>query len=390
MKKKYFLILAVTALLEISCSKDKNDYTDVEKYPAIKAAFGAQINPDNPANYTNQPIPAYINRDNTNENPISDAGATLGRVLFYDKKLSSNNTVSCASCHQQEHAFSDNAVASIGVNGLTARHTMRLVNARFGFETHFFWDERAQTLEAQTTQPIQNHAEMGYSGTNGDEGLTALLAKLQAVGYYRELFEWVYGDSQVTENKMQLALAQFVRSITSFDSKYDAGRALAANNIAPFSNFTDEENLGKQLFTQLAQFDATGNRIGGGVGCAGCHSGPEFDINPDAKNNGITGSLVGIEEFDNTRAPSLHDLVKANGTLNGPLMHTGEFNTLDAVIEHYNSGIVSNRNLDPRLKPSGHPQQLNMTPAEKSALKAFLLTLGGQAVYTDSKWSDPY
>jgi len=112
-------------------------------------------------NYANQTKPSYITKDNTPaNNSISDKGATLGRVLFYDKKLSLDNSTSCASCHQQEFAFSDTAALSAGINGLTGRHSMRLVNARFSNEGRFFWDERAATLEDQTTRPIQDHIEM--------------------------------------------------------------------------------------------------------------------------------------------------------------------------------------------------------------------------------------
>ena len=133
------------------------------------------------ANYANQPVPTYITKNNTTAgNAITDEGATLGRVLFHDKRLSRNDTVSCSSCHDQAHAFSDPAVASTGVNGTTGRHAMRLINARFANEARFFWDERAATLESQTTQPVRDHVEMGFSGTLGDPDFAALTAKLAA------------------------------------------------------------------------------------------------------------------------------------------------------------------------------------------------------------------
>ena len=115
---------------------------------------------------------------------------------------------------------------------------MRLVNARFATETRFFWDERAATLENQTTQPVRDHVEMGFSGTLGDPDFAALTAKLAAIPEYRVLFAMAFGDAAVTEVRIQLALAQFVRSIQSFDSKFDQGRALVANNGAAFPNFT--------------------------------------------------------------------------------------------------------------------------------------------------------
>ena len=128
------------------------------------------IDLNNLLNYAGQSKPAYIQKDNTPvANPITNAGATLGRVLFYDKNLSVNNTIACASCHQQRFAFGDTALQSLGLTGgLTGRHSMRLVNSRFAEESKFFWDERAASLEVQTSRPIQDHVEMGFSGANGD------------------------------------------------------------------------------------------------------------------------------------------------------------------------------------------------------------------------------
>lgn len=341
-------------------------------------------------NYENQPIPNYINKDNTpGNNPITDDGATLGRVLFYDKKLSVNNTISCASCHQQAFAFGDPDIASTGVNGTTGRHSMRLINARFGVEQRFFWDERAASLEQQTTQPIQDHAEMGFSGANGDPDLDSLIRKMEDLSYYQDLFTFVYGDNQITENRIQLALAQFVRSIQSFDSKYDAGRAVVNNNNAPFPNFTPQENAGKALFMAPPQFNNQGARVGGGIGCQGCHGAPEFDIVPNSANNGFIGVIgaPGQQDLTNVRSPSLRDLFNTAGSLNSPLMHEGlPFNT---VVSRYNL-MQNNPNLDNRLRPGGNPQRLNLTAAERTELEAFIKTLSGTNVYTDPKWSDPF
>ncbi|TBX66995.1 cytochrome-c peroxidase [Flavobacterium silvisoli] len=391
MKPKWISLLAILSLW--SCSNDSSE-AYVDPYANVKATFGNSIDLDNLANYANQTIPTYITKDNGMANPITDKGATLGRVLFYDKNLSSNNTVSCATCHQQANAFSDTNVASIGVNGTTGRHAMRLINARFANENKFFWDERAATLEIQTTQPIRNHNEMGYSGANGDEDFSNLITKLSGIGYYKELFKFVYGTEEITENKIQLALAQFVRSIQSFDSKYDVGRAQVANDGQPFPNFTNQENQGKQLFQAPPQFDATGSRTGGGLGCAGCHAAPEFDIAPNSGNNGIIGVLNGTGiDVTNTRAPSLRDLVKTNGTLNGPMMHTGVFTDLQTVIGHYGNITIAPGNanaLDPKLRPGGNGQKLNLTAQEVNAVMAFLKTLSGTNVYVDPKWSNPF
>ena len=394
LKSTIFICLVIIAIaFAVGCSKT-NEEPVQQPYPAMEAVFGDRIDLNNLANYANQSRPGYINKDNTVGNTITDAKATLGRVLFYDKNLSVDNTVSCASCHKQEFAFSDTAVVSSGLQGgVTGRHSMRLVNSRFAVERKFFWNERAASLELQTTQPIQDHAEMGFSGQNGRPGLAALLTKLQGIVYYNELFRFIYGDITVTESRMQESLAQFIRSMQSFDSKYDAGRALVQNDNQPFPNFTAQENTGKNFFITPPVFDVNGSRIGGGLGCNGCHNAPEFDIDPNTRNNGIIGVVNGPGiDIDNTRAPSLRDLTRTNGALNGPLMHTGAIKTLQSAIGHYGTINLApgNTNLDPRLRPNGFGQKLNLNAQEVNSVIAFLGTLSGTNLYTDVKWSDPF
>lgn len=384
-------LLVVLVCTFIHCTKNT---TDVNSYAAIEAAFGTNINPAALENYAGQSKPAYIVKDNAVGFALNNAKATLGRVLFYDKNLSIDNTISCASCHKQQFAFSDTAIASKGVQGgLTARHSMRLVNVRFAGEAKFFWDERAATLEQQTTMPIQDHAEMGFSGQSGRGNLNTLLTKLQGIDYYNELFKLVYGDVTVTETRLQESLSHFIRSIQSFDSKFDVGRAQMNNNGANFPNFTAQENEGKNLFLTAPVFNATGIRTGGGAGCNGCHNAPEFDIDPNSRNNGIIGRLNATGfDLGITRSPTLRDLVNNNGQLNGPLMHTGVITSLQAAVGHYNTinANPANNNLDPRLRPGGNGQQLNFNATEMAALQAFLRTLSGTNIYTDKKWSNPF
>lgn len=392
MKKSTFLLYLGSIFTLFACS-NATDSVTTETYPNVITAFAGKIDLNNLFNYANQSKPAYITKDNTAGNPITDKGATLGRVLFYDKNLSSNNTISCSSCHIQANAFSDDAIASDGVNGTTTRHSMRLINSRFSNERKFFWDERAATLELQTSDPIKNHIEMGFSGTSGDGSITTLITKLQGIGYYKELFKYVYGSEEITESKLQNALAQFIRSIQSFDSKYDAGRSTVQNDNQAFPNFTAQENQGKNLFLTPPVFDANGVRTSGGFGCAGCHAAPEFDIDPNTRNNGVIGILNGTGiDITNTKAPSLRDLLNSNGIPNGPMMHTGSFATLQNVIGHYGNINLApgNSNLDPRLRPNGFGQQLNITATEVNALTAFIKTLTGTNVYVDPKWSSPF
>lgn len=386
-------------------------------WSTIQAFDGASgrgsIDFDRLPNYANQPVPAYVDEDNTPpDNPITDAGALLGRVLFYDKRLSSARTVSCASCHRQEHAFSDLAARSEGVHGaLTPRHSMRLVNVRFSDLRRMRWDRTATSLEDQSTMPIKDGSEMGFDGLEGRPGMPDLLKRLTSTPFYAPLFAKAFGDPEITEARLQRALAQFMRSIQSFDSKYDEGRAKAASDRDDFVNFTDEENAGKRLFMadyryvraevempQTPTFAGgkvqVAKRVGGGLNCASCHRAPEFDIDPASGSNGFVGRAIPNALGNRvTRAPSLRNLVKSDGsTLNGGMFHAGEAITFDHLIDHYASGLLDprNRRVDPRLRPEGLPQHLDMTPTERRQLVAFLGTLTGRAVYTDERWSDPF
>lgn len=344
-------------------------------------------------NYANQPVPAYIVKDNTpSSNPITDKGATLGRVLFYDKKMSVDNSISCASCHKQEFAFGDTAQVSIGVNGTTGRHSMRLVNSRFTLENKFFWDERANSLEEQTIMPIQDHVEMGFSGTMGFPDLDSLRRKLAKQDYYKHLFSFVFGDTIVTENRIQKSLAQFIRSIQSFDSKFDSGMAQAPDINTDFVNFTQRENAGKRLFNDQTVTDSNGVRIAGGLSCKGCHNAPEFDINPLSRANGINRKIGGGKDYTITRAPSLRDMFGKNGQSNGPFMHNGFSSNIMTVLNHYDSIIVdpSDTGISLILSRGGNGQRLRMTPQEKNQVVAFLKTITGNNIYLDPKWSNPF
>lgn len=385
--------LAALCLLSLILSCNDSDDVNGTTNNTIDLSDYFAIDFNNLPNYANQTIPNYIIKDNTNTNGITNMGATLGRILFYDKNLSSDNTVSCSSCHQQVHAFSDLNNVSSGVNGNTGRHSMRLVNARFANETQFFWDERATTLEQQTTMPIQDHAEMGFSGENGDPNFNDLITKLEALPYYPILFNEAFGSENISETAIQNALAQFIRSIQSFDSKYDQGRVQVANHNDPFPNFSASENNGKMIFSTPPNFDTNGNRINGGLGCNVCHNAPEFDVDPNSLSNGII-DIIGSTDQDVTvtRSPTLRDLFKTDGTANGAFMHSAISTDIMAVINHYDSGITSTPNLDPRLNggPGGNGQNLQMTATEKENLVAFLKTLSGTDVYQNEKWSDPF
>jgi cytochrome c peroxidase len=341
-----------------------------------------------PAHFTtnaNGPLPTSINGiDNTPaDNPITNHGATLGRVLFYDKTLSANGTISCSSCHKAANGFSDPAVLSKGFEGgLTRRHSMTLINARWYQRGRAFWDERAATLEQQVLMPFQDDVEMGLT-------LPELLEKVSEQPYYSQLFTNAFGDNTVTSDRISKALAQFVRSIVSYQSKYDIGRAMAPNPGAPFSNFTAQENTGKGLFFQTIP--------NGGGACFGCHTTEAFvSANPGPQNNGLdaasTTDLGAGEVFPNPifvgrfKTSSLRNI-----ELTAPYMHDGRFATLEQVVEHYNSGIKAHPTLSPALTgPNGAPVTLNFSSDQKAALVAFLKTLTDPTIATEPKWSDPF
>tara|TARA_R110002096_G_scaffold295620_1_gene489990 strand:- start:311 stop:1840 length:1530 start_codon:yes stop_codon:yes gene_type:complete len=325
-----------------------------------------------PAYYRNGPIAAT---DNTPmNNPITNAGATLGRVLFYDVKLSANDTTSCASCHQQENGFSDPNKLSVGFDGgLTGRHSMSLANARFYQRGRFFWDERAATLEEQVLMPIQDGVEMGMT-------LTELESKLADVPYYPPLFEDAFGDGTITSNRISKALAQFVRSIVSFNTKYDAAFTSGGNGNFE-AVYTEQELQGLVLFGQ------GDNRAGRTLGCTRCH-GTRAHISDNIHNNGLDITVTGDDGAGNKRfkAPSLRNIA-----LTAPYMHKGRFETLEEVTNFYDSGVQAHPNLDSRLTgPGGRPRRLNMTNEEKAALISFLHTLTDENLQTDVKFSDPF
>ena len=311
--------------------------------------------PGNPAGADNTPV----------DNAVSNAGATLGRVLFYDKRLSINDTVSCASCHQQSHGFSDAQRLSVGFQGgLTTRHAMGLANARYYQPGKFFWDERAATAEIQVLQPIQNSVEMGNT-------LPQLVTKLSAVSFYGPLFTAAFGDSQVTSDRIAKALSQYVRAILSYRAKYDQAFVNGAPNFA--ATFTVQEEQGRQLFE--------------GVGrCNACH-GTVAHISDSAKNNGLDAVITDVGAGGGRfKAPSLRNIA-----VRPPYMHDGRFTTLRQVIDHYDSGVQDSATLAPGLRaPDGTVKRLNLTETEKLALEAFLGTLTDTALLTDPKFSDPF
>lgn len=348
-----------------------------------------------PFNYANLSLPAHYRGDEGEEldntpgsNPITDMGATLGRVLFYDVNLSANNTISCASCHKQSAGFSDPVRFSKGLNGeLTRRNSMTLINSRFYASGKFFWDERAGSLEEQSLMPIEDHIEMGMK-------LADLEPKLQQLDYYPILFEKAFGSQHVTADRIAKALSQYIRSIVSYNSKFDEGLIQAGNpevseEMPYLPNFTDKENLGLDIFMKGRN----------GATCQYCHMTP-MSVMPEARNNGLAKQYADQGKAEATGNPAHNALFKAPSLRNiaqtGPYMHDGRFETLMDVVDHYSDNVQQHPNLHFRLStvddgpPGGTPMKLNLSQNEKEALVAFLHTLTDESITRDEKYSDPF
>lgn len=316
---------------------------------------------------------------------VTDAGATLGRVLFYDKALSKNNTVSCGSCHLQEHGFGDPVAFSQGINGqMLTRNTPAIVNLYD--EPFLFWDGRASSLEELALKPVRNHREMGL------DNMDFLVAKVEKAPYYHDLFQQAFSTTEVTQERIADALAQFVSSMISGSSKYD-------KVMAGVEEFTEQEMLGQQVF------------FGNGR-CYNCHLGQDFnergggfiDVMPPGGSPfgwGVPRANIGLDkeyadqgmgEFNPAlrgefKIPSLRNCAKT-----APYMHDGRFATLEEVVNHYNEGIQNHPNLAPELQDwsVGGPARLGMQEHEVAALVSFLKTLTDDEYLRAEKFSDPF
>ena len=402
-RRKIWVLIGLLAVLS-ACNRDEEEEEFIPSFVGPSQFTDADLAVLNksltltaqPYNYANPALPRHIDdelqaMDNTPvTNRATDMGATLGRVLFYDVNLSVNNTISCSSCHQQSRAFSDPEQFSTGFDGgKTRRNSMSLANVKFYENGHFGWDEKASTLEEFVLFPIKDHVEMGME-------LPALEAKLQALDYYPILFRYAFGDTMVTADHTAKALAQFVRSIYSFGSKFDEGIALegypqADDGMPMLRNFTEQEKLGQDLFYN-GRSETT---------CKYCHETAVFSIE-DARNNGLSVNYADNGKGDVTGNPSHNAVFKIpslrNVGLTAPYMHDGRFKTLEEVVDHYSDNIQPHTSLHPRLSVENNddgrlglpPVRLNLSQVEKDALVAFLHTLTDPGLATEPKYSDPF
>lgn len=310
------------------------------------------------------------------DNQLTIQGINLGRMLFYEKMLSKDGSMSCASCHRQEHAFTDTAQFSTGVRGeLGGRQAMAIFNTAW-HDNEFFWDGRAHLLRDQSLKPIQDQLEM-------DESLENVLVKLNQSQKYKDQFKRAFGSEEITSERMSLAMEQFMNSIVSHNSKYD-------QYLAGEQTLTASEQRGMDLFfREYNQFFPDSS----GADCAHCHSGDNFSNN-QYMNNGLDGDNptdVGRSKV----TENANDIGKFKVTslrnieVTFPYMHDGRLKTLEEVVAHYNTGLKASATLDPALEQT-RGTGLMLDQQDVQDIVAFLKTLTDEDLLINPDYSDPF
>ena len=362
MKKIIIAAMVFLAVFSLEfCSKSETAIVTNAVVAVITPALQPNL-PATPFNYV-MTYPQHIQtaliaNDNTPaDNAITDNGATLGRVLFYDKQLSKNNTVACASCHKQSLSFDDNVALSVGFEGgLTTRNSMALLNIRFYKSGKMFWDERAITAEKQALQPIQNHLEMGLT-------LAELETKVNALNYYPALFQKAFGSATIDSVKIAKALSQFERSIVTYQAKYDfVKQGLAV--------FTTAEAAGERLFNTAAPPPGGGPALS----CQSCHTSPMF-MNSAAPPFAFIDPLdAGINNQDRFKAGSLRNISTRTA-----LFHNGRIANLQAMLTSGSAGSGT------QPIPAHSVAQQDV-----QNILAFMNTLSDNSIVTEVKFSNPF
>jgi len=346
-------------------------------------------NPVNPTVLISLDAPDYFPASKAlpADNPLTEEGVHLGRMLFYEKQLSADGSISCGSCHQQQKAFTDGLQFSKGVNeAMGHKNAMSLSNLHWSGK--FFWDGRSGSLEEQSLEPIQESFEMNLS-------LAEAVERLQQDEKYPALFEAAFGTNEVNAERIGKALAQFERTLISANSKFDRW---IKNEV----KLTPEEQLGLELFFTHPEPSI---QLRGG-NCSDCHLG--FLTAGDSEGfMGFHNNGLDIDEnldpglFEVTKNPFDQGKFKApslrNIGLTAPYMHDGRFASLEEVLDHYNEHIQNSQTLDVLILEASNEQinptapiKLHLAQKEKEAIIAFLHTLTDQQFITNEKFSDPF
>jgi cytochrome c peroxidase len=366
---KALIIFALT-LLAVACSKD--DKAEVGPIPSTSNT--TVVHDDTPYHleYGTLPTPVI-----PGDNPLTNQGVELGRMLFYDKQLSGDGSLACAGCHVQANGFSDTARFSTGILGFQGgRQAMASVNMLWN-NNEFFWDGRAHLLRDQAILPIQDSLEM-------NESLVNVVAKLSSSPTYLNQFKRAFSNHEINSLSISLALEQFMNSIVSWNSKFDK---VERGELA----YTVSEQRGKDLFfDEYNQFFPETS----GADCAHCHSGGNFE-NDLYMNNGLDADADFTDDGRMKVTMNASDRAKFKVTtlrnieLTPPYMHDGRFNTLEEVVDHYNSGLENSSTIDPALENT-RETGLFLTPQDKTDLVAFLKTLTDNDMRTDTRYASPF
>ncbi|WP_370899411.1 cytochrome-c peroxidase [Chryseobacterium gossypii] len=296
-------------------------------------------------------------------NPVTVNGVALGKKLFYEGRLSRNNTISCGFCHIQEYAFTHHGhTVSHGIDDrLGIRNAPPIQN--MAFLSNYTWDGVSHNLDERSLVPITTDFEM-------DSSMPEVVKKLDADAGYKRLFKAAFGDDNITGERILKALSQFMVTMISANSRYDQYKKGELN-------LTDEEMQGMALFQNK---------------CASCHSGELF-TDESYRNTGMYYNTqfqdagryrVTLEQKDwmKFRVPSLR-----NVEYTAPYMHDGRFYTLEAVLSFYSDNVEDNPNLDPQLRQNGH-LGISMTEEEKKYIITFLKTLSDKSFISNPKFAE--
>ena len=369
----------------------RSSTTTAPDLPATRFDYVAFSQEDTPLHFRQGGNNNIAATDNTpNANPLTNEGATLGRVLFYDTRLSVNGTVSCSSCHVQAFSFGEPSQFSRGFDGqITDRNAPHIANARFYRRGNMFWDERAASLEEQALGPIQSPVEMGNTLAN-------VVATVENLAFYPPLFEAAFGDDQVTAERIGMALAQFQRAMVSSQSDFDT--AVIGNN--PNANTPDFVGLltpqqlhGMALFQPVdaADLAQAGLPPIQTMGCNQCHQTNAQIYDRPPKNIGLDATVAGLGATgnDDFKSPSLRNI-----ELTAPYMHDGRFLTLEAVVDFYATGVQDNGETSNLLRQgnnAGAPiQRFNLDEEDVAALVAFMSTFTDTGFTAEEAFSDPF
>ena len=363
MQLRHLLLFGLfTTLLLLACGDDDGPVTAPPVYDDTPYVLS----------YGSLPAPRL-----PQDNVLTEQKVLLGRMLFHETMLSKDGSQACASCHLQADGFSDSRRFSVGVEGLPGnRQAMPVFNMAW-HTNDFFWDGRATLLRDQALMPIQDPLEM-------NETLENVITKLSDSKIYRDQFVRAFDSEAITEEKMALALEQFMLSIVSYQSKYD--RYLAGE-----VELTESEERGRILFeTEYNPFFPASS----GADCAHCHGGKNFE-NDQYMNNGLDTDAdftdLGREMVTQNAADRAKFKVPSlrNVAITAPYMHDGRFQTLEQVINHYNEGIKNSSTVDPTVENT-RESGLFLTPQDKMDLINFLHTLTDEVMMNEPAYQSPF